>query len=334
MKKLLLFVCTIGACLAYAQSDSVFNSRVSVSECYERDYYDMDCGPFEMRGYFDEAVFDVYSQDSSWGLVKVSCDSLSNVPFKAGVYSFSVHDLTDISKKAIKVKPDSSCVYDPYRELLRGYNFTFSVGDSEEVVLDLVSISRYENRTRVDYYSPYHTDSTNTTGGVFGYSYSNESAGEPVRWFAMNLAGAPMLLSKNYKWGIGGEFGGEWKYGYVRNQPAGYKYSTYTYVNFYEGFFMRYAMKQTGTFRWPFVDVGAKYHIPIAYRRTDRVSNKKLSTQYLHRWDDLRLYTRVGIDEFAFTAEYNPLNRSLRGQHPLPRWALGVTYVIGGHPGW
>jgi hypothetical protein len=316
------------------------------NEGSEWDYYDgqwrdmNDQWRYEIdQQFFKDLELTVLMKNGEVAAERVHCDSLEKMQFQVGTYEMVVHALSDTVTRLI----DSSFFVQSWpmdslgtrkNEILSDYRFTFKVRRDEDVFLRLVGLNRY---SRDGHYSSrgyvYNQDSTLSSGGVFNLTYANSSAGEGVNWYGLELSGTPMILSKNYKWAFAGQFGGEFRYGHVSIPSIGFDRSMYSYMSGIAGFYGRYALKQNGWFRWPFVDIGAKYHLPIIYRRGDRVGNINQARTYLHRWDDLRVFTRVGLDQVSVTAEYNLLASTQNGAHPLPKWTIGFSFPFGGYPG-
>lgn len=76
------------------------------------------------------------------------------------------------------------------------------------------------------------------------------------------------------------------------------------------------------------VDVGAHYQFPLAFRHVYVDGDTKTRTNKLHRFNDVRAFVRIGYLPATLTLNYRVFDYVKPGYPQLPKWTLGLEFVI------
>ena len=336
MKNLFFYLLAFGSCLAFAQAPSMVMPEVDSANfiAIEGCYYD-----YESDTLFQIIEFSLLDQDSSLVLDRVLCDSLEKTFLPVGQYVLVVHDYPS----GYMLSPDSLSAHeswDDYYEPGEGnhhspiyVNMTFPVQvvDSFNTTIKLPTREYSRTNTR-PYHDSYYRSDNSASGGSFAMKYARTENSGTTHWTQFGWTAYMMAFNDAQNVAFAFEQGMELNYGWNDTPLSGFDRSRYFNVNYNLGPFVRFVINQKQLSHGAFLDVGSRYYVPFVYRRTDATWSANYVQKWLHRWDDLRVFSRVGFDWFSLTAEYAVLNSIETGPHPLPRLSFGVSFQIDGNP--
>lgn len=136
--------------------------------------------------------------------------------------------------------------------------------------------------------------------------------------------------------GFGFGFG---HYGFVKDttfmkvSPSRKIYEYYNYLDGHTDIKLRLTFKSQQKEYYPdpmaFIDVGAIYYAPVAFRHIARYdNNSKIVERSLHQFTDVRGYINVGILPFSFFAEYRSLDFLIGNYPEFPKYNVGIKLSI------
>lgn len=79
----------------------------------------------------------------------------------------------------------------------------------------------------------------------------------------------------------------------------------------------------------PFLELGAGYQLPIIFRHLYRGISAKFSDRWIHNFQDVYLYSRIGVSNtISIQASYRLFDVVLKNKPQLPTWMFGLIFEI------
>jgi hypothetical protein len=79
----------------------------------------------------------------------------------------------------------------------------------------------------------------------------------------------------------------------------------------------------------PFLELGAGYQLPIVFRHLYRGISAKFSDRWIHNFQDVYVYSRIGISNtLSIQASYRLFDVVLKNKPQLPTWQFGLIFEI------
>lgn len=119
----------------------------------------------------------------------------------------------------------------------------------------------------------------------------------------------------------------------LTNSKKLYEYYNYIKAHIDLKFRISFKSQQENKFLSPrvFLDIGAAYYAPIAFRHITRYEdNKKISNARLHQFTDLRAHVDFGYSPLIFFAEYRVIDFLIGNYPELPRYNFGLKLTLSG----
>lgn len=335
MKNLFLSLLAIGPSFLFGQAPSMTMPGVdsanfiAIEGCY--------CN-YGIDTLLEVIEFSLVDDGGNVVLNHVLCDSFDKVFLPVGLYTLEVHDFPkgySLPADSLSSKEGWDNYYysdegEHYSPMYVGMKFPVQVVDSFHTTISLPT--RDYDRTYSSPYNPYERPDNSASGGAFLMKYGQTSNSGITHWTQFGWTVNMFGFNPAQNMAVAFEQGMEFNYGWNDTPAPGFDRSRYTYFNYNLGPFVRVVANQKKYSHGAFIDLGTKYYVPYAYRRTEATWTTNSVNKWLHRWDDWRVFTRVGFDWFSLTAEYAVLNSTESGAHPLPRLNVGMAFMIDGNP--
>lgn len=106
----------------------------------------------------------------------------------------------------------------------------------------------------------------------------------------------------------------------------------YIYWDFHAGTFIRFSFEdlydQSGDMGGFFIDLGARYSLPLIFRHVVVDGNVKTKTKGIHQFTDISAYARIGYEPFTLFAEYRITNYLKDPYFEQPQLHLGIAFTF------
>lgn len=106
--------------------------------------------------------------------------------------------------------------------------------------------------------------------------------------------------------------------------------TNYSGVYFSPDFFYRqyFNLPTSSRVARPFIDLGVAYRIPMYFRKNTMVQGLTISEKWLHNYNELVVYTRIGLSNgVALNASYRLFNSVKNDLPQLPQLQIGLTIL-------
>lgn len=79
----------------------------------------------------------------------------------------------------------------------------------------------------------------------------------------------------------------------------------------------------------PCLDIGVSYKLPMYFRKNIAIQGYRFSEKWLHKYNELVVFTRVGISNgAALNVSYRPFSSVKNGLPELPKLQFGITFML------
>lgn len=253
-------------------------------------------------------------------------------------------------KLIISLMNDCEYCYGNFKLLPTGvYTLKVDYGDQGKMTVEEIEIKQDET-THVDLNTyvwdrgsyGYGTSIYSTGVGVLDILYTNSNMVSIVENEAptsfhigsklgLKLFGDKLGLSK-----FVGTYGFDFGYVGLNNEfdslgVKEVKRTNYTGVYYTADFFYRqyFSLPLSHRFTRPFIDIGASYRLPLYFRKNTVMQGLRISEKWLHKFNELVLFTRIGISNgVALNATYRPFGSIKNGLSELPKLQLGLSIML------
>lgn len=109
------------------------------------------------------------------------------------------------------------------------------------------------------------------------------------------------------------------------------KRENYNTVYYTTGLYFRQFFNLPTENRWsrPMVDIGVQYRLPIYFRKNIAWSEGIITEKWLHKFNELVVYTRIGISNgAALNVSYRPFNSIKNNLPELPKLQFGISFLF------